>query len=56
MDFHVITPHALVHLFSTKDGRVVDSRADILDTHTMKAAHEIQGPAEQGSAAGDSGP
>ncbi len=30
MDFHVITPHAVVHLFSTEGGRVVSGPANIL--------------------------
>lgn len=56
MEFHIITPRAIVHLFSTEGGRLVGSPADILDVRTVKAAHEIQGTSDQGSAAGDAGP
>jgi hypothetical protein len=56
MDFHLATAKGDLHLFSAEEGRIVRFGTDTLDTYTVKAAHEIQGTADERSAAGDAAP
>ena len=56
MDFHLAGPEGDIYLFSMDDCRNVRFQPNILDAHTVKASHEIQGPADEGRIAGKSGP
>lgn len=55
MDFHLATLAGDLHLFSTEDGKSVKFPAAILDVPIVKAPHEIQGPADESLAKGDTG-